>query len=53
MGRGSLGRLLAPLFREVQHRVASLIRDKIIVGHNLWLFLSVSGVDVILRSKSD
>ncbi|KAH9176991.1 hypothetical protein EDB89DRAFT_1937519 [Lactarius sanguifluus] len=34
----------APLFREVQHRVASLIRDKIIVGHNLWLFLSVMGI---------
>ena len=32
----------APLFREVQHRVMALIRDKIIVGHNLWQFLSAS-----------
>ncbi|KAH9996609.1 ribonuclease H-like domain-containing protein [Russula vinacea] len=31
----------APMFREVQHRVSALIRDKIIVGHNLWQFLSV------------
>ncbi|KAF8499134.1 hypothetical protein F5888DRAFT_145808 [Russula emetica] len=31
----------APPFREVQHRVSALIRDKIIVGHNLWQFLSV------------
>ncbi|KAF8480912.1 hypothetical protein DFH94DRAFT_629804, partial [Russula ochroleuca] len=30
----------APLFREVQQRVSALIRDKIIVGHNLWQFLS-------------
>ncbi|KAI9433617.1 hypothetical protein F5148DRAFT_971362, partial [Russula earlei] len=26
----------APSFREVQHRVSALIREKIIVGHNLW-----------------
>jgi hypothetical protein len=32
----------APLFREVQHRVMALICDKIIVGHNLWQFLSAS-----------
>ncbi|KAI0286747.1 hypothetical protein BGY98DRAFT_10686 [Russula aff. rugulosa BPL654] len=31
----------APPFHEVQHRVSALIRDKIIVGHNLWQFLSV------------
>ncbi|KAI0005440.1 hypothetical protein BJV74DRAFT_804377 [Russula compacta] len=31
----------APMFREVQHRVIALIRDKVIVGHNLWQFLSV------------
>jgi hypothetical protein len=32
----------APPFHEVQHRVSALIRDKIIVGHNLWQFLSAS-----------
>jgi len=32
----------APSFREVQQRVMTLIRDKIIVGHNLWQFLSAS-----------
>ncbi|KAI0307543.1 hypothetical protein B0F90DRAFT_1621380, partial [Multifurca ochricompacta] len=32
----------APSFRQVQHRVTLLIRDKIIVGHTLWLFLSAS-----------
>jgi hypothetical protein len=32
----------APLFREVRDRVLALIRDKIIVGHSLWQFLSAS-----------
>ncbi|KAI0252647.1 hypothetical protein BJV78DRAFT_1200112 [Lactifluus subvellereus] len=31
----------APLFREVRDHVLALIRDKIIVGHCLWQFLSV------------
>ena len=32
----------APLFREVRDHVLALIRDKIIVGHTLWQFLSAS-----------
>jgi hypothetical protein len=32
----------APLFREVRDHVLALIRDKIIVGHSLWQFLSAS-----------
>jgi len=39
---GGCAVIQAPLFREVQHRVMALIRDKIIVGHNLWQFLSAS-----------
>lgn len=39
---GGCAAIQAPLFREVQHRVITLIRDKIIVGHNLWQFLSAS-----------
>ncbi|KAI9512326.1 hypothetical protein F5148DRAFT_973797, partial [Russula earlei] len=40
----------APSFREVQHRVSALIREKIIVGHNLWQFLSASGGAVLCIS---
>ena len=31
----------APVFIEVQRQVASIIRDKILVGYALWEFLSV------------
>ncbi|KAK0473257.1 hypothetical protein IW261DRAFT_1505179 [Armillaria novae-zelandiae] len=34
----------APTLQEVQTRVSSIIRDKIIVGHRLWDFLSVLGL---------
>ncbi|KAI0702470.1 hypothetical protein BC835DRAFT_1411025 [Cytidiella melzeri] len=34
----------APPFPEVQQRVASLIRDKILIGYALWEFLSVMGL---------
>ncbi|KAF9014986.1 hypothetical protein BDQ17DRAFT_1294436 [Cyathus striatus] len=34
----------APMFAEVQQQVISLIRDKIIVGHRIWTFLSVLGL---------
>ncbi|KAG7450228.1 uncharacterized protein BT62DRAFT_927543 [Guyanagaster necrorhizus] len=34
----------APTLQEVQTRVSSIIRDKIIVGHCLWDFLSVLGL---------
>lgn len=34
----------APLFQDVQRRVAHIITDKIIVGHSLWTFLSVLGL---------
>ena len=34
----------APEFHKVQFEVSMLLRDKIIVGHSLWHFLSVSAV---------
>ncbi|KAJ3797820.1 hypothetical protein GGU11DRAFT_682871, partial [Lentinula aff. detonsa] len=34
----------APVFDEVRNRVASLIQGKIIVGHSLWVFLSIMGL---------
>ncbi|PFH49214.1 hypothetical protein AMATHDRAFT_148109, partial [Amanita thiersii Skay4041] len=34
----------APLFQDVQKRVASIIAEKIIIGHSLWNFLSVLGL---------
>ncbi|GLB36423.1 putative exonuclease [Lyophyllum shimeji] len=34
----------APHFQDVQLRVSSIIRNKIIVGHSLWNFLSVLGL---------
>ncbi|KDQ54763.1 hypothetical protein JAAARDRAFT_348141 [Jaapia argillacea MUCL 33604] len=34
----------APLFGEVQNRVASLMNGKILVGHSLWNVLSVLGL---------
>ncbi|RDX56142.1 hypothetical protein OH76DRAFT_599171 [Lentinus brumalis] len=34
----------APVFIEVQRQVASIIRDKILVGYALWEFLSVMGL---------
>ncbi|KAJ3827406.1 hypothetical protein EV361DRAFT_110577 [Lentinula raphanica] len=34
----------APPFDEIRNRVASLIKSKIIVGHSLWLFLSIMGL---------
>ncbi|KAJ7597615.1 hypothetical protein C8J56DRAFT_771385, partial [Mycena floridula] len=39
---GSL--ISAPPFEQVQQQVASLIRDKIVVGHCLWHFFSVLGL---------
>ncbi|KAF8350218.1 hypothetical protein F5887DRAFT_944324, partial [Amanita rubescens] len=34
----------APLFQDVQRRVAHIIEDKIIIGHSIWTFLSVLGL---------
>ncbi|KAJ3868402.1 hypothetical protein EV359DRAFT_32338, partial [Lentinula novae-zelandiae] len=34
----------APPFDEVRNRVASLIQNKIIVGHSIWMFLSIMGL---------
>ncbi|KAF8078271.1 hypothetical protein FPV67DRAFT_1403782 [Lyophyllum atratum] len=34
----------APHFQDVQLRVANIIKNKIIVGHSLWNFLSVLGL---------
>ncbi|KAK7058300.1 hypothetical protein VNI00_001931 [Paramarasmius palmivorus] len=34
----------APTFHEVQREVAAIIRDKILVGHRLWTFLSIMGL---------
>ncbi|PIL29614.1 hypothetical protein GSI_08251 [Ganoderma sinense ZZ0214-1] len=34
----------SPVFIDVQRQVASLIRDKILVGYGLWEFLSVMGL---------
>ncbi|TBU64814.1 hypothetical protein BD310DRAFT_287338 [Dichomitus squalens] len=34
----------APVFIDVQRQVASIIRDKILVGYALWEFLSVMGL---------
>ena len=42
-GDTDLGLLAAPVFIDVQRQVASLIRDKILVGYGLWEFLSVRG----------
>ena len=33
--------LEAPLFQDVQRRVAHIIENKIIIGHSIWTFLSV------------
>lgn len=38
---GSFFRTLAPAFQEVQLRVSSIVKNKILVGHCLWTFLSV------------
>jgi hypothetical protein len=32
---------LAPKFVDIQERVAKIIKNKIIVGHRIWNFLSV------------
>jgi hypothetical protein len=40
----------APLFREVRDHVLALIRDKIIVGHSLWQFLSASNDTLPVKS---
>ncbi|TFK41341.1 hypothetical protein BDQ12DRAFT_435940 [Crucibulum laeve] len=34
----------APRFADVQERVATIIKDKIIIGHRIWNFLSVLGL---------
>ncbi|KAF8203241.1 hypothetical protein BJ912DRAFT_1019004 [Pholiota molesta] len=34
----------APLFVDVQQRIAAQIQDKILVGHRIWNFLSVLGL---------
>ncbi|KAL4258525.1 Ribonuclease H superfamily protein [Pleurotus pulmonarius] len=34
----------APAFEDVQRRVYGLIKNKVLVGHSLWLFLSVLGL---------
>ncbi|KAF8922272.1 hypothetical protein CPB85DRAFT_35856 [Mucidula mucida] len=34
----------APSFQDVQNRVSTIIRNKILVGHCLWKFLSVLGI---------
>ncbi|KAF9073793.1 hypothetical protein BDP27DRAFT_1215432, partial [Rhodocollybia butyracea] len=34
----------APPFDQVRDHVASVIRSKIVVGHSLWLFLSIMGL---------
>ncbi|ESK98480.1 rna exonuclease 4 [Moniliophthora roreri MCA 2997] len=34
----------APSFQEVQQEVAAIIRNKVVVGHKLWMFLSIMGL---------
>lgn len=34
----------APLFVDVQQRVARLMKGRVLVGHRLWIFLSVSAI---------
>ncbi|KAF9270497.1 hypothetical protein L218DRAFT_38820 [Marasmius fiardii PR-910] len=34
----------APSFQAVQQQVSNIIRDKILVGHRLWFFLSILGL---------
>ncbi len=42
---------VAPSFQDVQNRVSTIIRNKILVGHCLWKFLSVkkSIIGILVR----
>lgn len=41
----------APPFADIQRRVATLIQGKILVGHRIWNFLSVSKISRLCRSR--